>query len=46
MSLTANTQSYASSRDKNPVNGEVTFYGVLTDIIELRYSNDFKYMLF
>ena len=44
--LTANMQSYASSRDKHPIAGEVIFYGVLTDIIELRYSNDFKFVLF
>lgn len=46
VSLIANTQSYASSRDKCPVTGEVTFYGVLRDIIEVRYSNDFKFVLF
>ncbi|XP_058207722.1 uncharacterized protein LOC131320847 [Rhododendron vialii] len=46
VSLTAYTQSYASSRDKRPVTGEVIFYGVLRDIIELRYSNDFKFVLF
>lgn len=46
VSLTANTQSYASSRDNRPITGEVIFYGKLTDIIELRYSNDYKLVLF
>ncbi|KAH7847072.1 hypothetical protein Vadar_021500 [Vaccinium darrowii] len=46
VSLAANTQSYASSRDKCPVIGEVIFYGVLRDVIQLRYSNDFNFVLF
>ncbi|XP_028104352.1 uncharacterized protein LOC114303409 isoform X2 [Camellia sinensis] len=35
--VTAKTRSFASGRDGNPVSGDVTFYGVLTDIIELDY---------
>ena len=38
--------SYASRRDRNPRAGEVTFYGELTDIIEIRYRNDIKFMMF
>ncbi|XP_052177584.1 uncharacterized protein LOC127791645 [Diospyros lotus] len=44
--LTANTESYASSKDKRPISGDVTFYGVLTDVVEIRYSNEFKFVLF
>ncbi|XP_052172287.1 uncharacterized protein LOC127788215 [Diospyros lotus] len=44
--LTTNTESYASSKDKRPISGDVTFYGVLTDVVEIRYSNEFKFVLF
>ncbi|XP_056695386.1 uncharacterized protein [Spinacia oleracea] len=40
------TQSYASSRDTRPIMGDVTYYGVLTDIIELNYYNTFNIVLF
>ena len=39
------TVSYASARDKNPRLGEVTYYGVLTNVIENRYTNDMKFVL-
>ena len=44
--LRATTESYSSARDQHPVSGDVTFYGVLTDIIELYYSKDVKFLLF
>ena len=44
--LKANTMSYASWKDKNPRVGVVYYYGRLIDIIEVRYSNDTKYVLF
>ena len=44
--LRATTESYASARDQHPISGEVTFYGVLTNIIELCYSKDLKFILF
>ncbi|XP_062075803.1 uncharacterized protein LOC133779922 [Humulus lupulus] len=44
--MTAKTQSFASSRDPNPIFGEVTFYGILTDIIELDYSSGNRVVLF
>lgn len=44
--LKAMTESYASARDRNPVSGDVNFYGVLTDIIELHYSKAYKFVLF
>ncbi|CAL5344683.1 unnamed protein product [Camellia sinensis] len=42
----AKTCSYASTRDMNPVEGEVAYYGYVTDIIELYYSYDRRYVLF
>lgn len=39
------TVSYASAGDKNPHLGEVAYYGVLTDVIEIRYTNDMKFVL-
>ncbi|KAK3008845.1 hypothetical protein RJ639_013700 [Escallonia herrerae] len=39
----ANTDSYASARDMNPIAGDVNYYGVLTDIIVLHYSKKFSY---
>jgi len=44
--LIVNTESYASSKDKYPISGDVTFYGVLTNVVEIRYSNEFKFILF
>ena len=44
--LKALTESYASARDRNSVSGEVNYYGVLVDIIELHYSIDHKFILF
>lgn len=44
--LNAQVESFSSKKDKNPIFGFVPFYGVLTDIVELRYSNDLKFVLF
>lgn len=33
--LQTKTSSFASARDRNPINGNVTYYGVLRDIIQL-----------
>ncbi|XP_009600838.1 uncharacterized protein [Nicotiana tomentosiformis] len=41
----ASTQSYASARDRNPILAEVTFYGILTDMIELYYTANLKFTL-
>ncbi|KAK5818373.1 hypothetical protein PVK06_023308 [Gossypium arboreum] len=38
--------SYASARDSNPVEGNVEYYGLLTDIIELDYYDKWKFVLF
>ncbi|KAK3013652.1 hypothetical protein RJ639_009519 [Escallonia herrerae] len=42
----ANTDSFASARDMNPIAGDVNYYGVLTDIIVLHYSKKFRFVLF
>ncbi|XXG42875.1 hypothetical protein AAC387_Pa01g3044 [Persea americana] len=44
--VTAKTPSFASAKDKNPIVGDVTYYGVLTDIIQLDYYEDRKVVLF
>lgn len=44
--VTSSTISYASARDANPLEGNVDYYGILTDIIELDYFNKFKVVLF
>lgn len=46
VSVTAQTTSYVSFRDRNPVVGEVTYYGLLKHIIELNYYDHFKIVLF
>ncbi|KAK9080111.1 hypothetical protein SSX86_001786 [Deinandra increscens subsp. villosa] len=42
----AMTNSFSSARDNNPIVGDVTYYGVLNDIIELQYGADKKVVLF
>ncbi|XP_071714012.1 uncharacterized protein [Rutidosis leptorrhynchoides] len=44
--LEATTNSFSSVRDKNPIVGVVTYYGVLKEIIELQYGADKKVVLF
>ncbi|XP_058112986.1 uncharacterized protein LOC131256009 [Magnolia sinica] len=44
--VTAKTSSFASTSDRNPVIGDVDYYGVLTDIIELDYCGSKKVVLF
>ena len=39
------TSSFASAKDKNPVIGDVTYYGALKDIIELDYYGHFNVVL-
>ncbi|KAH1033435.1 hypothetical protein J1N35_045609 [Gossypium stocksii] len=38
--------SYTSARDNNPVEGNMEYYGLLTDIIELDYYRKWKVVLF
>jgi len=44
--VTIKTLSYASSRDKNPKEEEIYYYGALTNIIQLDYSGRYKFVLF
>lgn len=39
VSVKAATSSYCSIRDENPILSELDYYGVLTEIIELRYGD-------
>ena len=42
----AKTSSFSSAKDKNPSVGEVTYYGRITQIVELNYSNEGHVVLF
>lgn len=44
--ITAQTSSFASRSDNNPIIGDVTYYGVLKDVIELEYFTGKKIVLF
>lgn len=44
--VSAETTSFSSARDVNPVTGVVGYYGVLEDIVELVYSNENRIILF
>ena len=44
--LTAQTTSFASSRDQNPIVGDVNYYGSIENIIELDYWREFTVVLF
>ncbi|KAK4426468.1 hypothetical protein Salat_1415400, partial [Sesamum alatum] len=44
--VAAQTSSFVSINDNNPVIGEVTYYGVLKDIIELEYIGGGKIVMF
>ena len=44
--VTAEVSSFTSARDKNPIPGHVSYYGVLTDVIELHYLGGNRVILF
>ena len=44
--VTAKTSSFASVKDKNPILGDVSYFGRLTDVIELDYYGGRKVTLF
>ena len=44
--VTAEVSSFASARDKYPIPGHVSYYGVLTDVIELHYLGGNRVILF
>ncbi|XP_068338900.1 uncharacterized protein [Pyrus communis] len=44
--LQSNVPSYAGPRDRNPVTGLVDYYGVLTDVFEIKYHMERTVVLF
>ncbi|KAK3011293.1 hypothetical protein RJ639_011468 [Escallonia herrerae] len=44
--VNAMTPSFSSARDDNPILGDLTYYGVLEEIIELQYSGSKRVVLF
>ncbi|KMT08712.1 hypothetical protein BVRB_6g139850 [Beta vulgaris subsp. vulgaris] len=46
VTLIATTSSFSSSRDQNPVDEDVTYYGVIEEIIELDFWSQFSVVLF
>ena len=46
VSVSAKTSSYASAKDKNPVVGDVQYYGKIIEIVELNYSNKGSVVMF
>ncbi|XP_021730018.1 uncharacterized protein LOC110696987 [Chenopodium quinoa] len=46
VTLIAITHSFASSKDQNPVLGNVNYYGSITEIIEISYHVHFSVVLF
>uniref|UniRef100_A0A803LYX4 DUF4216 domain-containing protein n=1 Tax=Chenopodium quinoa TaxID=63459 RepID=A0A803LYX4_CHEQI len=44
--LTAMTHSFASSKDQNPIEGNVNYYGSIIEIIEISYHGYFCVVLF
>ncbi|XP_048494595.1 uncharacterized protein LOC125494815 [Beta vulgaris subsp. vulgaris] len=46
VTLIATTSSFASSRDRNLMDGDVTYYGVIQEIIELDFWSQFSVVLF
>ena len=46
VTVVALTTSFASSKDQNPIEADITYYGRLIDIIELDYYGHFKVVLF
>ncbi|XP_012846911.1 PREDICTED: uncharacterized protein LOC105966882 [Erythranthe guttata] len=44
--VNADTLSFASAKDKKPRSGNVSYYGVLTDIIDIQYTKDIQFLMF
>ena len=44
--VTAKVSSFASARETNPISGHVSYYGVLTNIVELHYLSGNRVILF
>lgn len=46
VAVVANTPSYASARDMHGIRGDVQYYGRIKEIIQVRYSEEVKFVLF
>lgn len=46
VTLESVTESFASSKDENPITNSVTYYGSITEIIEVDYYGKSKFVLF
>jgi Domain of unknown function (DUF4216) len=46
VAVVAQTSSFSSANDQNPVTSDVTYYGIIKDIIEVNYSNKGSIVLF
>jgi len=46
VTLTTLTSSFARSKDKNPIVGDVTYYGTIEDIIKVDFRSKFSVVLF
>lgn len=46
VSVNATTNSFSSIRDQNPIMGDVSYYGVLTNVVELDYMGGRRVVLF
>lgn len=44
--LSAQTSSFSSSKDKNPIHAEIIYYGFINEIVELDYYGECKILLF
>lgn len=44
--MSAKTSSFSSSKDKHPIRGDITYYGVLHEIVEFNYFGEMKVLLF
>lgn len=46
VAVISSVPSYSSRKDKRPIEGEVNYYGVLNEILQLNYSGMLKVVLF
>ena len=44
--MSAKIASFSSTRDNNPIHTNMTYYGVLDEIIEINYYDEMKFLLF
>ncbi|XP_050887893.1 uncharacterized protein LOC127093034 [Lathyrus oleraceus] len=46
VTLAAITESFSSTKDENPITQSITYYGLITEIIEVDYYGKLKFVLF